>query len=306
MLRLRRRALVAALSLSASVFGLATRAPAQGSAPPQPAGPPTVHQVRPNVYWMEIPKVVDSNDSVIVGPTGLVLVDTSISHDNEKLFLAEIAKISSKPIVAVILTHNDGDHTNGLADLPQGVQIIAQQNCKDLMEKSAARGGRGAADPNFMPTKTYDKRLTLTLGGEKVELYHWAPAHTAGDTIVYLPKEKVVFGGDLLITMIPMPFLHMEEGGSARGWVESMRGMAKLDSDTYIAGHGPAIDKAEVNKRLAAGEKEQADTLKLMGEGKSLDQIHEALGETKPIMIPGIPVPLDYFSTYVYKDNAKK
>ena len=301
------------VALDSFASGNATRAQSPQVAPAAPAqqggtamaGPPETHQVRPNVYW--ISGANGSNNGVIVGDKGLILVDTKTTLDGEKEALAAIAKISDKPITAVILTHNDGDHVNGLPLLPKGVEIISQENCKKLMEEAAQKGGRGAPNPDFMPTKTYDKRLSLKLDGEKIELYHWAPAHTAGDTVVYLPKEKVVFGGDILISEIPVPFIHMDEGGSASGWIESMKGILTLDSDTFVAGHGPVVDKAEMQRRLAKEEKEETDVKQLVAQGKSLDEIHQALGETAPPRTPGPGGRgLPQFSDYVYQEQTKK
>src|SRR5579871_6648095 len=132
---------------------------------PAPAGPAETHQIRPNVYW--ISGANGSNNGVIVGDKGVILVDTKTTLDGEKDTLAAIAKISDKPITAVILTHSDLDHVGGLPILPKGVEVISQENCKKLMEDAAQKGGRGAPDPKFMPTKTYDKRLALTIDGEK-------------------------------------------------------------------------------------------------------------------------------------------
>jgi glyoxylase-like metal-dependent hydrolase (beta-lactamase superfamily II) len=274
-------------------------AAAQAGPAPQP---PQAHQVRPNIYW--ISGASGSNSGVIVGDKGLILVDTKTTLDGEKDTVAAIAKISDKPITAVILTHNDLDHVGGLSVLPNGIEIISQQDCKRLMQEAVQKGGRGL-NPDFMPTKTYDKRLSLMLDGEKVELYHWAPAHTAGDTVVYLPKEKVVFAGDILATQNPIPFIHLDEGGSASGWIETAKAMLAIDTDTYVAGHGDTANKAAFQQRLDRAVKEQADTKKLIAEGKSIDEIHQALGETTPNPPGPGGRPFPWFSDYVWAEAKK-
>jgi len=66
----------------------------------------------------------------------------------------------------------------------------------------------------------------------------WAPGHTSGDTIVYLPDEKIVFGRDLLVISRPDTSIPMEKNGSAAGWIENAKGMLGLDADSYLTGTG--------------------------------------------------------------------
>lgn len=77
------------------------------------------------------------------------------------------------------------------------------------MEASA--GSRNPAPQDRLPTKTYDKTNNETIDGVRFQLYHWAPAHTSGDTVVYVADEKIVFGGDLLVTNRPDTIIHLEK-----------------------------------------------------------------------------------------------
>jgi cyclase len=296
-------AVAAILALSAFAAGRASAAP-QGRGPQGPPPPLAVHQLKPNVYW--IGGGDGSNNGVIIGDKGVILFDTKTSQDSEKATLAEIAKITPKPVVAVIISHQDFDHIGGLPALPKGVQIIAQENCKKVMEETSAKGGRGAASPDYLPTKTYDKKLSLTIEGVKLDLYHWAPAHTSGDTVLYLPKDKIAFGGDIFISEIPLAFIHMDEGGSATGWIESVKGMAALNADTYVAGHGDAVTgKADLERRIAAGQKEFDQVKAMIAQGKTLPEIQQALGETAP-QTNAVGMKLPYFSEFAYAELTKK
>src|SRR5271165_5277084 len=231
------------LSALAALASFATLAEAQQQ--PQPL---KVTQIKDNVYWVQ--GGAGSNDGVIVGATSVIVVDTKTTVDSEKGVIAEIAKITPKPVSTAIITHSDGDHVNGLAAFPAGLTIIAQENCKKEMLDSAST--RAPAPQDRLPTKTYDKTDKLTIDGVHIRLYHWAPGHTSGDTIVYLPDQKVVFGGDLLAGAPDRPetLIHLEKHGSAAGWIENAKGMAGLDADTYLTGHGNVMSKAEVQKKL--------------------------------------------------------
>ena len=188
----------------AGFFAFATAAMAQQ----QPA-PLKVANIKGNVYWTQ--GGAGGNTGIIVGNSGVIVVDTKTTVDSSKEVQAEIAKITPKPVDTIILTHSDGDHVNGLAAFPLGLTIIAQENCKKEMEASA--GTRGAAPQDHLPTKTIDKDETMTLDGVRVRLLHWTPAHTSGDLVVFLPDQKIVFGGDLLVTNRPDTLIHVEKHG---------------------------------------------------------------------------------------------
>src|ERR1700691_3592675 len=112
------------LILGVALAGLAALGTVtSGQQQPQPL---TVDKIKDNVYWIR--GGAGSNNGVIIGETGVILVDTKTTVDSEKLVLAEIAKITKKPISTAIVTHSDGDHVNGLAALPASVNVIAQEN----------------------------------------------------------------------------------------------------------------------------------------------------------------------------------
>src|SRR5277367_5926445 len=168
----------------------------QGRGPGQPAAPFTVHQLKPNVYWIE---GGGGNSGVIIGDKGVIVIDAKTTAAGGKELLEDIAKITPKPVTTVILTHSDADHVNGLASFPAGVKVIAHENNKKEQETALAAGGRGAPPADHLPSQVISKnKETLTIEGEKLELYHWAPAHTSGDLVIYLPSETIVFAGDVI------------------------------------------------------------------------------------------------------------
>jgi len=273
------------------------------------AEPPKViiHALNKRVYWVEGPGPLtrgDTNDGIIVGDNGVILFDTKSTIDAEKAVIAEIEKITSKPVTHIIISDSDGDKLSGLPAFPKGLTIIAQENCKKEMEDSAAEGGRGAASPDYLPTKSIDKDETLTIDGVRVRLLHWAPAHSDGEVAMYLPDDKIVFTGDLLLShyVALSPTLHMDKGGSATGWVASMEGLSALDADTFIAGHGDVVNKAEMVSRTTAAEQEMARVKPLVQQGKSLAEIKQTLEETTPYTAPGGRGPRLSLVDYIYEE----
>lgn len=260
--------------LAASV---AVAGPLLAQQPPQ-AQPLSVKQLKPDVYY-----VVGGggNSGVIIGSTGVVVVDAKTTPDAGKDLLAEIAKLTPKKVTHVLLTHSDGDHVNGLAAFPAGLTIIAHDGNKKEQQAALAAGGRGALPPDKLPTQVVSTiRESMTIDGVKFELLHWAPAHTSGDLVVFLPDQKIVFTGDIIATNRPEPLIHLEKNGSSEGWITTTKGILGLDADQFVPGHGDLAAKADVQARLTAAQDKRDKIAAMVREGKSLDDIKTALGDT--------------------------
>jgi glyoxylase-like metal-dependent hydrolase (beta-lactamase superfamily II) len=265
--------------------------------------PLMVHQLKPNVYWVE---GGGGNSGVIVGDKGVIVVDAKTSAAGGKQLLDEIAKITPKPVTTVFLTHSDGDHVNGLASFPKGITIIAHENNKKEQDAALAAGGRGAPPADHLPTQVVSKnKEDLKIDGVKVEVYHWAPAHTSGDLVVYFPSEKIVFTGDIIATTLPDPLIHLEKNGSSEGWITSAKGIAGLNADQFVPGHGNVMTKADIQKRETDAAAKRARIVALVAQGKSLDEIKTAVGDA-PAAPGGRGPAFASFTDVVYRELTKK
>jgi glyoxylase-like metal-dependent hydrolase (beta-lactamase superfamily II) len=254
----------------------ALTAVATGQAP-SPATPFVTHQLKPNIYWIE---GGGGNSTIIVGTNGVIVVDAKTTKAGGQELLDDIAKITPKPVTTVILTHSDGDHVNGLAAFPAGVKVIAHENNKKEQETALAAGGRGAPPADHLPTQVITKQKeALTIEGEKLELYHWAPAHTSGDLIVYLPTQKIVATGDIISATNAYPRIHDEKNGSTEGWITTAKGIVALDADTFIPGHGNIQTKADIEKKITDAVARRNQVKDMVAQGKSLDDIKAAVGD---------------------------
>lgn len=283
------------------VVALAGAAYAQGV----PSAPFVTHQLAPNVYWIE---GGGGNSGVIVGETGVIVIDAKTSAAGGKELLDDIAKITAKPVKTVILTHSDNDHVNGLASFPAGIAVIAHEGNKAEQEAALKAGGRGAPPADHLPNRMVTgKGEDVTLDGVKVRLLHWAPAHTSGDLVIFLPAQKIVFAGDILTINFPDPLIHLEKNGSSLGWIETMKGMTALGADQYLPGHGDVQTKAVVEQRLDAAAAKRAKIAGLVKDGKTLDEIRTAVGDP-PAKPAGAPTQGPNFVTFtevVYKELTR-
>ena len=282
--------------LTSSLFLLAAAAMAQGPAP----APLQTHQLKPNVYWIE---GGGGNSGVIIGDKGVIVVDAKTTPAAGKELLADIAKITPKPVTTVILTHSDGDHVNGLASFPTGITIIAHENNKAEQQKALAAGGRGAPPADHLPTQTIAKnKQNLKIDGVKVEVLHWAPAHTSGDLVVYLPDDKIVFTGDIIATQLPDPLIHLEKNGSSEGWITTAKGIVALNADQFVPGHGNVQTKADIEKRLSDATAKRAKIKELVAQNKSLDEIKKEVGDQPPAARGGRGPNFPTFTEVVYRE----
>jgi len=285
-----------ALSVGLAAFTFLATAGAQQQPPPL-----SVKPLNGGVYWNQ--GGAGGNTGIIVGKDGVIVIDAKTTPASAKDMLAEIAKITPKPVTTVILTHSDGDHVNGLAAFPAGLTIIAQENCKKEMEASAS--SRNPAPQDRLPNKTVANKENLTVNGVKLTLLHYANAHTSGDLMVYLPEQKIVFTGDIIATNQPYTLIHAEKNGSSEGWNQTVKGLAGLNADTYVPGHGDLQTKADIQQRLAKVQARREEIKKLVAQGKSLDQVKEALGEKDTPAPPGAPQ-FPSYTTVVYNELTKK
>ncbi|HXD75145.1 MAG TPA: MBL fold metallo-hydrolase [Vicinamibacterales bacterium] len=262
----------------AAFAGVALAAPVFAQAPAQQ--PFQVHQLKPDVYWVE---GGGGNSGVIIGDKGVIIVDAKTTEAGGKELLAAVAKLTPKPVTTLIETHSDGDHVNGAAAFPKGITIIAHQNDKAEQETALKAGGRGAPPAEHLPTKTVNKdKEKMKIDGVELELLHWAPAHTSGDLVVFLPKEKIVFTGDIVATQLPDPLIHLEKNGSSLGWLTTARGIAALDADQFVPGHGDVQNKGQIYDRLEKAQAKRDKIASMVKDGKSLTDIQAAVDTPAP------------------------
>ena len=289
------------ISLGVGLAVMAALVPLTPSLSAQQFLPIQTHALNGGVYWVE--GGVGSNSGVVIGKDGVIVIDAKQTPETGTAVMAEVAKLTPKPVTHVILTHSNLDHVDGLPGFPKGLTIIAQENCKQQMEHP--RNNPQNIDlSGYIPTKTVAKKESMTIDGVRLVLLHWAPAHTSGDLIIYLPDQKIAFTGDITVMRLPYPLIHLEDEGSSAGWVESMKGIVALNADTYIPGHGGSQTTAELQQRMTNTAARREKIKELVAEHKSLEEIKKELGE--PLAPPAGAGPgFPAFTEVVYKELSK-
>src|SRR5882672_2935651 len=211
-------------------------------------GPPTqLHKIKDDIYVIE--NTVTNLDSirkyggnvlVYLTPDGVILVDSKFESMHDDI-VEKVKSLTDKPIKYVILTHNHADHAGGAAKMAaSGATVIISTD--DL--ENLAR----APNQTWLPEVGYSGRAQLRLAGKTVELSE-VRGHTKGDTLVYLPAERVVESGDLFATAEELPYIvDYSSGGSWNELSNEIDELLKLDFDLLVPGHAPPITKPDVVK----------------------------------------------------------
>lgn len=251
----------------------------------QPSAAISAEKLADNVY---IVKGGVANTGFIVGEKEVAVIDAQMTADAAAKMIAEIKKVTSKPITKVILTHSDGDHVNGLAGFPQGLEIVSHAQAKNEMADAFKNPNAQSLQP-YLPTRTFTDRMNFDIAPERVQLLYFGPAHTSGDIVVFLPDRKVAFVGDLVF-LGRDPLIHRQKGGNSTGLLKNLKAILDLGADRYISGHNDPLSRRDVESAMKNIQEKQDKVRSLVQAGKSLEEVKKEFG------IPAAPAKPGGFS----------
>ncbi|GAA3193716.1 MULTISPECIES: fumarylacetoacetate hydrolase family protein [Streptomyces] len=248
--------------------GPATARPRRPRVNPAPSALPFtkgLHQVGDGVWAWLLPDggYGMSNAGLVAGDGAALLVDTLYDLPLTAEMLSGMRPVTDRhPLSHAVLTHANGDHTHGGQLLPEATRLIAAEGTAHEMRGEMAPEMTAALQvmdlgPTLTPylrerfaafdfggirlrtpDRTFDRRLTVEVGGREVRLLNLGPAHTAADTVVHVPDAGVLFAGDLLfIGCTPVVW-----SGPVAGWIDACDTMIGLGATTVVPGHGPVTD----------------------------------------------------------------
>lgn len=268
------------VALSACLVAAAAEA-RQAAAPKGTPSPAAEHHERPPEQVFKVQPLGGGvhalfgrggNVGFLVGPDAVLVIDSEFK-DIAPGIVAEIKKVSDKPIKFLLNTHHHGDHVGGNEVFKQFAMIVAHDNVRKRMLSSPAdiqrdypamiENAKKAGNEQMVkalsdqlewarkvrveeipaPIMTFDSELRIYLGDETIQVWHLPPAHTDGDSVVYFEKARVLHMGDDLFNRV-IPFIDVKSGGSVRGYLAALdKVIARVPPDAkVIPGHGEVTD----------------------------------------------------------------
>jgi cyclase len=206
------------------------------------------------------------NSGIVIGESGVLVVDSGYSAAAGRELLADIRRITPKPVTHVVISHHHFDHAWGNEVFDQAT-VVGHVNARSMMlgetdsykqrmiayaPVSSQWYGLTANDLAYQlaetritpPDTSYEGRMTADLSGRHVELLHFGTGHTTGDTLVYLPESEVLFGGDLICNHV----LPNAMDGDPLHWPDVLKQVDQLEIDAVVPGHGSVGDRSVVGE----------------------------------------------------------
>jgi len=218
------------------------------------------------------------NIGLLAGDDGMLLVDDQFAPLTPRILAAVKTAAGDAPIRWVVNTHWHGDHVGGNENLATtGATVFAHDRVRARLLEGQDNKFFGRKVPpatgKALPLVTFNDSTTLHVNGEDAVVFHVAPAHTDGDAIVWFPRANVVHMGDTFFSSF-YPIIDLESGGSIDGMIGACeRVLPRIDGSTrVIPGHGPAADKAQLQKYHDMLVGARAAVAKLVREKQTLEQ----------------------------------
>ena len=223
------------------------------------------------------------NIAVSIGDDGVLIVDDQIPSLIPKIKDA-IKEIGGGDLVYTINTHWHFDHAEGnLALDPNITKIISQSNARDYMSRGglidmvSSRINQEPYPDYALPVITYENGMTLYFNDEEIEIVHFGPAHTSGDSAVIFHNQNAIHYGDVFVTE-GYPFIDVSSGGSIDGIINFLsKSLEKLKPGaTILPGHGEIANIQDVKDMISMLETVRDRISKMIDEGKSLQEVIDA------------------------------
>jgi len=260
---------------------------------------------------------LDGNSVAVLSRDAVLVFDTNGTPAASAAVLAEIRTLTSQPVRWIVNSHWHWDHWYGTETYQRAfpeVRIVAHEKTRALMLGPALEFNRPGLEtqlPNYLknleqraaantalkatldedrffldqkshvrhtfPNVTFTDRLALELGERHVEVLNYGRGVTPGDAFVYLPKEKVLLSGDLLVNPVTFAL-----SGYPTEWLRALERIDALDVETIVTGHGaPLHDKKLLRATM--------DVFRvLLRDGKAAKEKGLSADQAKDAIIPGL------------------
>ncbi len=203
----------------------------------------------------------DPNSGVIIGEDCVMIIEAQATPRMAEDVIGKIRAVTDKPIKYLVLSHYHAVRVLG-ASAYKAQEIISSHKTWELIVERGQQDwdsefqrfprlfrGHESIPSLTWPTLTFDTKLTLDLGNRKVEIMHLGEGHTRGDTIVWLPKEQILFAGDL-VEFGATPYCG---DAQLKNWGSTLQSLSELKPKALVPGRGEALTSEEACQEAIIG-----------------------------------------------------
>jgi glyoxylase-like metal-dependent hydrolase (beta-lactamase superfamily II) len=275
----------AAILLSTCLIGAA-------AAQPPPGPPPIIKQGAAKKVAEHTFVILDDNVGmvpnvgIVVGERATLIVDTGLGERNGAIVLAEARKLGLNTKFYVTATHFHPEHDLGATAFPDDAEMVrwrvqqteADEQGQQMIDRFASFSPANAellAGARFRAVDTlFDDEVRLDLGGVHVRVKGVGPNHTRGDTAMFVEEDRVLFAGDVVMSVFPSA---SAQAGSIDKWIENMNAFEALRPAVVVPAHGRLGDVGFIRRYREYLTAVRDETRAAKRQGSSLEQAQEAL-----------------------------
>jgi glyoxylase-like metal-dependent hydrolase (beta-lactamase superfamily II) len=202
----------------------------------------------------------------LVTPEGVIATDP-VNAEAATWLEAEIRERFGQEIRYLVLSHDHPDHSSGGEVFADTAIVVAHENAK--------RAISGEERPTAVPDITFNDRMTIELGGKRVELIYPGLSHSDNLIVMYFPEERAVFTVDM-ITVKRLGYMTLSDAYFP-DWMAAIRRVEAIDFDILVPGHGPMGTKADASDHRAYLEDLYEEVLAAARAGQSLEEMQASI-----------------------------
>jgi glyoxylase-like metal-dependent hydrolase (beta-lactamase superfamily II) len=222
------------------------------------------------------------NIGIIVGTRATLIVDAGMGPRNGQTVLRELAKVNKNTDLYFTTTHFHPEHMTGVQAFPANTIVIRPEVQQEEVDRK---------QPNFIhnfsqrtpdlkallqdvkprpPDILFDREAKLDLGGVTVRLLWLGPAHTKGDSFIFVEEDGVLFTGDAVINRFFPIFPDADASG--KNWLSILDQLDELRPRTIVPGHGEVGEAALIGIERTYLKAVQSRVVELKAQGKSAEE----------------------------------
>ncbi len=249
---------------------------------------PEFRKLAKDVYaFLQPPLICYSSAGVIIGDRDAIVVDSLTNASMTQTLLAEIHRVTDRPIHFLINTHSHFDHvyTNHL--FPEATVISTDRGREETKANQKVQGKHDALFAKLFPhvdlsggrytlqNMSFSGSLCFYQGEREVRVLELGVGHSESDVVVHLPEEKIVFCGDLFMNGLPP----LPGEGHVSRTIANYKAIEALEAEIYVAGHGDPGALADVRAQRAQLEHQFERARECFEQGMSYDAALQAFAK---------------------------